>query len=34
MQIHIAIYYATHYPGLGSNNTLQRGDYEVDLFEI
>lgn len=33
MQIHIAIYYATHYPGLGSNNTLQRGNYEVDSFE-
>ncbi|MEK4650857.1 hypothetical protein [Niallia sp. FSL W8-0954] len=33
MQIHIAIYYTTHYPGLGSNNSLQRGNYEVDSFE-
>lgn len=33
MQIHIAIYYATHYPGLGHNNGLSRGNYEVDSME-
>lgn len=33
MQIHITIHYATHYPKLGSNNNLQRSNYEVDSFE-
>lgn len=33
MLIHIAIYYDTHYPGLGSNGTLSRGNYEVDSLE-
>lgn len=33
MQIHIAIYYATHYPGLGHNSGLSRGNYEVDSME-
>ncbi|MED3792136.1 hypothetical protein P4571_06765 [Niallia alba] len=33
MQIHLTIHYATHYPGLGHNSGLQRGNYEVDSME-
>lgn len=33
MVIHITIYYTTYFPGLGGNNSLQRGNYEVNSFE-